>query len=92
MPTIITEDTVLERVEHIEGSGRGTLDFAVADEAQTYKWFGIEDAEWQIEGVSHVENVEEDRFLLYPRGDFFTCDIAADSEEYNPGPVHCWSE
>lgn len=92
MPIIISDDTVLERVEHIAGSGGGTLDFAVDGEAQIYKWQGTEDAEWQVDGVSRAENGDEDRFYLYPTGDFFTCDITADGEEYNRGPVHCWSE
>ena len=91
MPTI-TEDTLLERVEYIEGSGRGTLDFAVDGEVQTHTWYGIEDAEWWVEGAARIENGGEDRFFIYPSGNFFTCDITADGEQGNQGPVHCWSE
>ncbi|GAB3680442.1 hypothetical protein GCM10028857_03170 [Salinarchaeum chitinilyticum] len=89
---LISQETVLTDVEHILGSGGGTLDFAVAGENSYYTWHGVEDAEWSVEGVERVENDDEDRFLIYPEGDFFTCEIGADGEEHNSGPVHCYSE
>lgn len=48
---IITESMTLDHVEHIEASGSGTLDFAVAGEDQSYTWFGIEGSEWTVEDV-----------------------------------------
>jgi len=80
----------LDRVEHILASGTGVLDFAVADEDQYYTWDGTEVAEWTVEDVERAENVEEDRLIFYPDGDFFTCEITADREEGNEGPVHCY--
>lgn len=88
----IAQRTTLERVEHILGSGVGTLDFAVEGESEYYTWIGTEDADWEIEDVTIVENTDEDRFILYPEGDYFTCEIAAVGEKGNDGPVHCWSE
>ncbi|WP_435319009.1 hypothetical protein [Haloarchaeobius sp. TZWSO28] len=79
----------LEEVEHIEASGTGTLDFAVANRNVSLTWDGVEDADWVVEGVAKVENIDEDRILLYPQGKFFICDIEADREEGNLGPVRC---
>jgi hypothetical protein len=88
----IARPVKLERVEHILGSGSGTLDFAVDGEPDYLTWDGGEDAEWEITDVERIENAEEDRFILYPQGNYFTCKIEADSEEHNAGPVHCWCE
>lgn len=88
----ISQTTRLERVEHIIGSGTGVLDFAVEGESGYYTWEGDEDANWTIEDVDCVENIEEDRFILRPKGEYFTCEIDADAEERNYGPVRCWCE
>ena len=66
------------------------LDFAVQGEDDYYTWDGSEDADWEIEGVASVENIEEDRFIMYPEGDVFTCEIKSEGGERNPGPVYCW--
>jgi len=89
---LISKETVLTDVEHILGSGTGTLDFAVEEENSYYTWHGVEDADWTVEGVERVENDDEDRFVIYPKGDSFTCEIEADGEEHNTGPVRCHSE
>lgn len=91
MPTIASSVT-LEAVEHIEASGSGVLDFAVRGDDATYTWWGVEDADWSVEGVASVENIEEDRIIIYPSGDSFVCQITADGEEGNTGPVTCVSE
>lgn len=91
MPTI-TDDTRLERVEHILCSGTGVLDFAVDGEQGYYKWRGREDADWTVEDAASIENDDEDRVVVYPSGEYFVCDISADREEENSGPVRCWSE
>lgn len=88
----ISQTTRFERVEHIIGSGTGLLDFAVEGNSGYYTWEGDEDANWTIEDVDHVENIEEDRFILHPKGDYFTCEIDAEAEEGNRGPVRCWCE
>jgi hypothetical protein len=88
MPIIKTR-TTLGKVEHIVGSGTGILDFAVAEKDDYYTWNGTEDAEWTVKDVDYVENIEEDRFILYPEGDYFTCKIEADNEEFNEGTVVC---
>lgn len=88
MPIIRTK-TTLEKVEHVVGSGTGTLDFAIAGEDDYYTWNGIENADWTVEDVDYVENIEEDRFILYPEGEYFTCEIEADDEEFNEGTVFC---
>ena len=88
----ISEKTHLDRVEHILASGTGILDFAVDGENQYYTWSGTEDADWSVDGVSKVENVEEDRIILYPEGDYCVCEIEADSEENNSGDVTCYSK
>jgi hypothetical protein len=89
---VVSDDIVLERVEHILASGTGTLDFAVEGESNYYTWRGTENADWTVIGVDRVENDDEDRLLLYPTGDFFICEIVADAEEGNRGPVQCRSE
>ncbi|ELZ20999.1 hypothetical protein C477_05857 [Haloterrigena salina JCM 13891] len=88
----ITQPTRLDRVEHIIGSGTGMLDFAVEGENDYYTWDGGEDADWKIEDVDSVENIDEDRFIMYPDGEAFVCDIASEGEEGNTGPVRCWCE
>ena len=90
--TRITQSTRLEKVEHVLGSGTGTLDFAVDGESDYYTWEGTEDADWTIEDVEYVENVGEDRVVLYPEGEYFTCEINADADEGNEGLVRCWCE
>lgn len=89
--TLITEDIVLEGVEHILGSGTGTLDFAVEGETGYFTWHGDEDADWEIEDVDSVVNTGEDRFEIQPET-VFTCEISANGEENNDGPVRCWCE
>lgn len=86
---VITTRTVLEKVEHIVGSGAGVLDFAVVGEDHYYTWNGTEDANWTIEDVDYVENIEEDRFILHPEGEYFTCEIEANGGESNEGTVFC---
>lgn len=88
----ITDTTRLKRVEHILASGTGVLDFAVEGETGYYTWEGVEDANWKIQNVESVENDSEDRFFLYPEGDYFTCEIEADGEENNQGSVRCWCD
>lgn len=90
--TRISQTTRLEQVQHIIGSGTGVLDFAVEGEENYYTWNGLEDADWQVEDVATVENIEEDRFIMYPEGDSFTCEIESNGEEGNIGPIHCWCE
>lgn len=90
--TVVSQKTVLRDVEYILGSGNGTLDFAVAGEDDYYTWNGVEDADWSVEDIKRVENVEEDRFILYPIGQTFTCEIEASEDEFNPGPVRCYCE
>lgn len=91
MPTI-TESRTLREVEQILASGSGVLDFSVAGESEYYTWWGVEDADWTVEDVDRVENETEDRFIIYPEGQYFVCEIAADGEEHNKGPVHCYCE
>jgi hypothetical protein len=45
-----------------------------------------------VTGVGTVENAKEDRIILYPASEFFRCEIEADGEEQNEGPVRCVSE
>lgn len=90
MPTI-SQSIRLDEVEHILGSGSGTLDFAVRGDNSYYTWHGTEDADWEIDGVATVRNVEEDRFEMLPEGESFVCEIEASSEEGNSGSVYCWS-
>lgn len=89
---LVSQETVLTGVEHILGSGTGTLDFAVAGEDSYYTWHGTEDADWEVEGVARIENGDEDRFLIYPEGDSFTCEIDASGQEHNSGKVRCFSK
>jgi hypothetical protein len=88
----ITQSTRLSQVQHIIGSGTGGLDFAVDGEDDYYTWDGNEGAEWEIEDVASVQNIDEDRFIMYPEGEFFVCEIESQGEEQNTGPVHCWCE
>lgn len=88
----ISQKTVLREVEHILASGSGTLDFAVAGQDNYHTWNGEEDAEWTVEDAERVENVEEDRLIIYPEGNFFTCEIEAENDEFNLGPVRCYCE
>lgn len=88
----ITQTTRLERVEHVLGSANGVLDFAVEGRNEYVTWWGTEDAEWTVEDVDRIENVDEDRFIVFPEGEYFTCEIEADDEEHNSGPVQCWCE
>lgn len=90
--TVVSQKTVLREVEHILGSGNGTLDFAVKGEEDYYTWNGVEDADWDVEDVARVENVEEDRFIMYPADETFTCEIGASKDEFNHGPVHYYCE
>jgi hypothetical protein len=87
----ISRDRVLERVEHILASGTGTLDFAVEGESGYYTWHGTTGADWTVTGVGRVENDDEDRLLIYPEGECFRCEITAESDEHNSGPVRCRS-
>jgi hypothetical protein len=91
MPRIAT-NTRLEQVEHILGSGNGTLDFAVKDKREYLTWDGSEDADWEMTGVERIENDREDRFIVYPEGEFFVCEIDANDEEGNSGRVVCRGE
>jgi hypothetical protein len=90
--TVVSQKTVLREVEHILGSGNGTLEFAVRGEEDYYTWNGVEDADWDVEDVARVKNVEEDRFIMYPTGETFTCEIDASEDEFNRGPVRCYCE
>ena len=90
--TSVSQKTVLDEVEHILASGTGTLDFAVEGEDDYYTWRGSEEADWEVEDVARVENADEDRFVIYPEGEYFVCEIEADGEENNVGPVRCYCE
>ena len=90
--TSVSQKTVLDKVEHILASGTGTLDFAVEGERDYYTWRGSEEADWEVEDVARVENADEDRFVIYPEGEYFVCEIEADDEENNVGPVRCYCE
>jgi len=91
MPSI-AQPVVLEKVEHILASGTGILDFAVEGENDYYTWRGSEEADWEVENVGQVENADEDRFVIYPKGGYFVCEIDADGEENNDGSVRCYCE
>lgn len=80
----ISQTTRLDRVQHILGSGSVILDFAVEGESGYYTWDGTEDSNWEVEDVDRVENVEEDRFIMYPEGKFFVCEIESKGEEGMP--------
>jgi len=90
--TSVSQKTVLDEVEHILASGAGTLDFAVKGENDYYTWRGSEEADWEVEDAARVENADEDRFVIYPEGEYFVCEIEADGEENNVGPVRCYCE
>lgn len=64
----ITQSTRLSRVQHIVGSGTGVLDFAVDGEDDYYTWDGNEDADWEVEDVASIQNIDEDRYIMYPEG------------------------
>lgn len=55
----ITQSTRLSQVQHITGSGTGVLDFAVDGEDDYDTWDGNEGAEWEIEDVGSVQNIDE---------------------------------
>lgn len=87
----VSADTKLTKVEHILGSGTGTLDFAVQGETNYYTWDGAEDADWAIDDVARVENNSEDRFILYPEAEYFICEIE-DPDEVGTEEIRCWCE
>jgi len=89
---VISQSTVLDEVKHVLASGTGTLNFAVEGENNYYTWRGSEEADWQIEDVDRVENTDEDLFVTYPEGKYFVCEIEANGEENNNGPVRCYSQ
>jgi hypothetical protein len=62
--------------------------------AEYYRWDGREDADWEITGVERIENIEEDRVIIYPKGEYFVCeiDVASDTGAVTENCVHCWSE
>jgi hypothetical protein len=82
----------LKQVEHVLASGTGTLDFAVEGENDYYTWRGSEEGAWEVEDVARLENTEEDRVVIYPEEDYFVCEIEADGEKNNTGPVYCYCE
>lgn len=86
----IDETTKLTAIEFILGSGAGTLDFAVEGDEEYYTWSGEEDSEWTIEDTDRVENDEEDRFILHPEDNFFTCIV--DVTDEGKDTVNCWCE
>lgn len=86
----VSQGSKLTDVEHILGSGTGTLDFAVKGENTYYTWDGTEEATWDIEGVEKATNDDEDRFIMFPQGESFTCEITLN--ENGEETVHCWSE
>lgn len=88
----LAESVKLDRVHYIVGSGTGVLDFSVAGEEQYYTWDGQKAAEWNVEDVATVDNLEEDRFIMYPDGEYFMCEIEPQGDEGNLGPVTCWCE
>jgi hypothetical protein len=82
----------LDHVEHIIGSGTGILEFAVEGESEYYTWEGSEEADWEVEGVSRVENIGEDRFMMYPGERLFVCEIEEGDERVSGDEVRCWSK
>ena len=89
--TQITAPKRLERVEHILASGTGTLDFAIEGDSHYLTWEGAEDAKWTVDDVATVENTDEDRFILYPKGEFFTCEITSSGDGETQQTVYCHS-
>jgi hypothetical protein len=78
MPRVSAE-TELKHVEYISASGRATLDFAVKDKDDYHTWEGDkEDSDWTVENIQRVENGSEDRFVIFPEEDYFTCRITYD--------------
>ncbi|WP_158056010.1 hypothetical protein [Halorussus halophilus] len=75
----VSEGTKLTQVEHILASGSATLDFAVKGENNYYTWEGPENADWTAENVLRVENDDEDRLILFPENEYFTCEVEHDS-------------
>ena len=43
-------------------------------------WDNQEDTGWQIEDLTSVENIDEDRSIMYPEGEIFVWDIESESE------------
>lgn len=87
---VLSDSRTLERVEYIR-VGNGVLDFAIEGENHEYTLWCSENADWTIETPGIVENSTEDRFLVKPpKGEHFICEITADGEERNEGPVRCW--
>lgn len=86
----IQTETRLERVEHVLGSGSGVLDFAIEGESGYYTWEADEATEWVVENVGSVENTDEDRFVIYPEDEYFTCLIEPDTGP--AGRARCWCE
>ncbi|GAB7121189.1 hypothetical protein JCM9743_36600 [Natrinema sp. JCM 9743] len=81
----ITQTTRLDHVEHILGSGTGTLDFAIDGENTYHTLDGDEDVDWNVKDVQSIENADEDRFLIFPEKEYFICEIDIES-----GVVRCW--
>lgn len=88
----ISRGTTLTNVERILGSDSGVLDFEVADDDTYYVWEGEdrEDADWTVENVDRVENDNEDRFIMFPEGDGFTCEIDLNDDGWER--ARCWCE
>jgi len=76
------------------GSGTGVLEFAVEGEREYYTWEGSEDEKWEVNDVGQVENIEEDRFIMYPAGEYFICEIEliSDSKDVDESRARCWSD
>jgi hypothetical protein len=91
MPSV-KQPKSLKQVEHILASGTGTVDFAVEGENEYYTWRGSEEGDWEVDDVARLENAEEDRVVIYPESEYFVCEIDADGEENNVGPVRCYCE
>jgi len=70
------------------------LEFAVEGESEYSTWKGSEDADWEVDSVGRVENIEEDRFIMYPAGEYFICEIEliSDSRDVDESRARCWSE
>lgn len=85
----VSAPACLDRVRHIVGSGTGVLEFAVEGESEYYTWEGSEDADWEVDGIGRVENIEEDRFIMYPSSEYFVCEIELTSDAGSL--VRCWN-
>lgn len=88
----ISGATRLDQVEYILASGTGVLDFAVEGEDGLSTWEGTEEADWEVEDAGLVENTEEDRFIIYPEGEYFVCEIESATENTEDSQVRCWCE